>query len=223
MIETGVFRSGTRAVPVALWLGIMTALMIEAFALIVRTALGDFTSFAPYLADLSRVATRATIVAGAIALALAGTPLAIRPFLTAAAGAIFGPIACIAGRALAGTLRSRLGLPAVSSDPSLLALLGVVRSLEFGTLGFLVGFLATRRAPSSAFGFAGLGVAVVFGVAVVAVKHEIVFGALATSDILAYAIEELAFPVAIALILAAVTRMVEACGLPNRLVTARLR
>jgi hypothetical protein len=201
-------------------MAIMTALVIEAAALIVRTALGDFTSFAPYLADLSRVAARATVVAGAIALALLTPSAALRPLVAAVFGAVFGPLACIAGRALAGTLRARLGLPAVASDPSVLVLLGVVRSIEFGALGFLVGLLASRRASSAAFGWAGLSVAAIFGVAIVAVRHEVVFGALSPGDIIAYAIEELAFPVAIALILAAVTRIIETRDVRGRIATA---
>jgi hypothetical protein len=223
MLEISALRTGTKAVPVALWMGIMTALVIEAFALIVRTALGDFTTFSPYLADLSRVAMRATIVGGAIALALVGSPGSVRPYLCALAGLAFGPVACMAGRAVAATLRSRMGLPAASSDPQLLMVLGGVRSLEFGTLGFLVGFLATKRASSASFALAGAGVAVVFGIAIVAVRHEAVFGALSTADVLAYAIEELAFPVAIALILAAVTRIVETRAASERLVPAKLR
>jgi hypothetical protein len=85
--------------------------------------------------------------------------------------------------------------------------LGVVRSLEFGSLGLIAGLLATKRSPGPAYGWAGLAVALVFGVAVVAVRHEVASGTFSTGEILAYAIEELAFPVAIALILAAVTRI----------------
>jgi hypothetical protein len=217
MTELGVFRTGTRAVPVALWMGIMSALVIEAAALIVRTALGDFTTFGPYLADLSRVAMRATIVSGAIAIALLPMNGMMRPFVTAAAGVVFGPLACIAGRAVSGAVRARLGLPALSTDPTLLFVLGGVRSLEFGTLGFIVGLLATRRAPSASFGWAGLAVAVVFGVAVVAVKHESALRAVSASEMIANTIEELMFPIAIGLVLAAVTRIVEVRGVPKPL------
>jgi hypothetical protein len=209
MHDFSAIRTGSRVMPIALWLCVMAAMAIEAVALIVRTAAGDFTSFLPYLADLGRVATRALVVAGSIGITLVVARCAMRPLATAAVGAVCGPLACLLGRALSGGVCGHLGLPALEIDPGALVVLAVVRSVEFGALGFIVGLLAARRAPVSAFAWGGLAVAIVFGVALVAVRNEVVLGRLTTSDLVAFAVEELAFPVSIALILAGVAKTVE--------------
>jgi hypothetical protein len=177
-------------VPVALWLAIAAALVIEAAALMATTAFGDFVSLRPYVAELLRVAVRATILAGAIAIGLVAPRASWTPGFCATMGAVFGPLACIAGRAASAAARVRLGLPVPSFDPTVLAVLGLVRSAEFGTLGLLVGRLAPRSARPWDFAKAGLAVAVVFGGAIVAVRHELVFGALSAGELASHAIEE---------------------------------
>ena len=186
---------GSTPLVVALSLALVTAL--EILHVLAAAASGGLEGAGPFLVDLAQKVPWGVGVCTGIWLGLQlghGNLL-----VAAAAGLIAAPIAAMLLRAVAEGAHA-LAFIEAPAGPALLSV-AAVKGVEYACLGLLLAWLGRRpwaRAPHYA--AAGLTVAIPFGLALLALSEGAASAALDASGLLAWAVDELLFPVGCALI-----------------------
>jgi hypothetical protein len=141
------------------WLAIGLGLGAELLFVALMALSGTTIAVAPVLADLVQKVSWSMLVCGGLALgALVGGP---RPGPLGIAGLFASPLAFAVARALHRGISATIGLP-LPGGPSPWTL-ATVKAVEYGVLGLLAGWLATRGRGAGAYIAAGAVVGLVFG------------------------------------------------------------
>jgi hypothetical protein len=187
------------------WLAILLGLAIEVLLLLVGGALGDVLGLKPIVADLVRNVTWSVFVCVGLAV---GTAVAkARVPLMGLLGFLSAPLAFEVSRAMhQGTLEvlQTTGGTASGGPPALL--LALIKGIEYGCLGLVIGWVGTRPwGGAVAHAAAGLAIGLVFGGTILGLTYVSAPEPLATSDVVSRGINEILFPVGCSMVLFSAT------------------
>jgi hypothetical protein len=190
----GRVRGGTLRV-VALSLVLVTAL--EVLQVVAAAATGAIEEPGPFLVDLAQKVPWGVGVCTGIWL---GLELGRGHLLVAAAGGLIAaPIASLLLRAVAEGAHA-LAFVDAPAGPSPLSV-AAVKGVEYACLGLLLAWLARRPwAGAAHYAATGLAVAVPFGLALLTLAEGSGAVALGAGGVLAWAVDEVLFPIGCALI-----------------------
>jgi hypothetical protein len=181
------------------WLAILLGLGMEVLLLVLGGAVGDVLGVGPIVADFVRNITWSVFVCVGLAVgtAVAKARVPLMGFL----GLFSAPLAFEASRVLhKGTLQAlAVSLPGGEAVSPLL--IAVVKGIEYGVLGLLVGWVSQRPWGGAASHVAvGLAVGLVFGGAEVALASS-VSPPPPVADLFVQGVNEVLFPAGCALVL----------------------
>jgi len=204
-IPAGDARLGTTLVRVA-WLAIALGFVMEVLALVVALGAGVFGGVAPVVADLVKQVSWSIFVCGGLAL---GTVVSkARAPVMGLLGLVAGPVAFGVARSLhKGTLEA-MGAADGALGVTSATVLALVKALEYGSLGALLGWVGTRAwGGLGAHAGAGLVVGAVFGGAILALTYQAAGGAVPPARLLSQGVNEVLFPLGCALVLFTATML----------------
>ncbi len=193
-------NAGTTLLRVA-WLAAALGLGMEALLLLIASGFGEvLLGLKSLVADLVRNVTWAAFVC--VGLAVGTTLSKIQVPAMGFFGFLAAPLAFEVSRSVhKGTLEALdlAGAEVAAASPVLLAL---IKGIEYGCLGLLVGWIGTRPwGGVLAHAVAGLAVGVVFGGAILALTLGAAPDPVPTADLVSRGLNELLFPVGCALVL----------------------
>jgi hypothetical protein len=181
------------------WLAILLGIGMEMLLLLLSAGLGDLLGLGPIVADLIKNVSWSMFVCVGLAVGMAATQA--RAPVMGLLGILAAPAAFEISRVLhKGTLEifAVSGTDSGELSPFLVAL---IKGLEYGCLGVLVGWLGTRPwGGAVAHTAAGLAVGLVFGGTIVALTLAS-DPEMPAADLLSRGVNEILFPVGCALIL----------------------
>ena len=182
------------------WLSLLLGLGLEVLLLALAAGTGTFKSLAPFVADFAQKVTWSTLVC--IGLACGTLASRARAQVMGWMGLISAPIAFVAAKSVHKGAQQALSLSAAASAGPSPYLLAGLKALEYGVLGWLLGRLARRAAPTLA-GHLRLGalVGALFGGTILWLLIEQAVPALAGPAIAARAVNELIFPIGCSVVL----------------------
>jgi hypothetical protein len=183
------------------WLAILLGLMIEIVLLVFGGALGDVLGLGPLVADLVSNVTWSVFVCVGLAV---GTAVAkARVPLMGALGFLSAPLALEASRVMhKGTLEALAATGEITSGGASTILLAVIKGLEYGCLGLVIGWGETRPwGGAAAHAAVGFAIGLVFGGTILGIAHVSAPEPLATADLVSRAVNEILFPVGCSLVL----------------------
>lgn len=182
------------------WLSILLGLLIEALVLLVA-ALTAFQSIKPFIADLVQKISWSSLVCVGLAVGTASAKGVKRMAAMGLLGLLSAPLAFTVARTLhrgaAQALSLNSGTP--TSFPYLIA---GMKALEYGCLGILVAWIATKVwGGLRAHALTGLGVGAVFGSLILVLMVRGAVRPLSTGELLGRGVSEIVFPVGCAVVL----------------------
>lgn len=181
------------------WLAILLGIAMEVVLLVLGGGLGEMLGLAPVVADFVRNITWSVFVCVGLAI---GTAVAkARAPLMGFMGLFSAPLAFEASRVLhKGTLEA-LAVSMPGGEEVSPLIIAVVKGLEYGVLGLLVGWVSQRPwGGAAAHAAVGLAVGLVFGGARIALASSVTPQPPA-ADLLVEGVNEILFPVGCALVL----------------------
>jgi hypothetical protein len=194
-------RLGATLLRVA-WMAIILGLVMEVLLLALGGVLGDVLGLRPVVADLVRKVSWSLFVCAGLAV---GTAVArARVPLMGVLGLFSAPLAFEASRAMhQGTLEVlEGGTSEIASGGSAALLIALVKGIEYGCLGLVIGWVGTRPWGGAAVHAAvGLATGLIFGGIILGIAHASAPEPLATADVLAQGVNEILFPVGCSLVL----------------------
>ena len=181
------------------WLAILLGLGMEVLLLVLGGAVGDVLGVGPIVADFVRNITWSVFVCVGLAVgtAVAKARVPLMGFL----GLFSAPLAFEASRVFhKGTLEA-LAVSVPGGEAVSPVLVAVVKGLEYGCLGLLVGWVSQRPwGGAAAHAAAGLLVGLVFGSVEIALASTVA-PLPPVPDLLVEGVNEVLFPVGCALVL----------------------
>ena len=197
--ETASRSAGATLLRVA-WLAVALGLAMEALLLLLAAGFGKTLGLETLVADLLRNVSWATFVC--VGLAIGTTISRIQVPAMGLFGLLAAPLAFEVSRTVhKGTLEalSVAGTEGAATSPVLLA---VVKGIEYGCLGLLVGWVGNRAwGGAVAHALAGLAVGLVFGGTILALTLGASPGPVPTADLVSQGLNELLFLVGCSLVL----------------------
>lgn len=182
------------------WLAVALGLAMEALLLLLAAGFGEALGLETIVADLVRNVTWAAFVC--VGLAVGTTLSKIQVPAMGFFGLLAAPLAFEVSRSVhKGTLQALdlAGAEGAAASPVLLA---IIKGVEYGCLGLLVGWIGGRAwGGVLAHALAGLAVGIVFGGAILALTLGAAPGPVPTSDLISKGLNELLFPIGCALVL----------------------
>jgi hypothetical protein len=182
------------------WLAVALGLAMEALLLLLASGFGEVLGLKSLVADLIRNVTWAAFVC--VGLAVGTTLSKIRVPAMGFFGFLAAPLAFEVSRSVhKGTLEALdlAGAGGAAASPVLLAL---IKGIEYGCLGLLVGWIGTRAwGGVLAHALTGLVVGIVFGGTILALTIGAAPGPVPTADLVSQGLNELLFPIGCALVL----------------------
>ncbi len=181
------------------WLAIALGLLMEVILLVLGGALGEAFGLRPLVADLVRNVTWSVFVC--VGLAIGTAVVKARVPVMGLLGLLSAPGAFEASRVLhKGTLEA-LAVSGGGGDEISPLLVAVIKGLEYGCLGFGVGWVSQRRwGGAAAHAAVGLLIGLLFGATEIALTPGPI-GQLSTADVLTESVNEILFPVGCCLVL----------------------
>jgi hypothetical protein len=189
------------------WLAIVLGLIMEVLLLLLGGALGDVLGLGQLVADLVRNVSWSVFVCVGLAVGTAVTKARVP--LMGFMGFLSAPLAFEASRVLhKGTLEALAATGDIASGGTSTLLVALVKGLEYGCLGLLIGWVGTRPwGGAAAHAAAGLAIGLVFGGAILGIAHVAAPEPLATADLVPRAVNEILFPVGCSLVLFSATAL----------------
>jgi len=189
---------GPRILRVA-WMAILLGFAIEALLLASAVAFGAYKGPRPFLADLAQKVTWSVIVCVGIAFGTAASKA--RPQVMGLLGLAAAPFAFQAARTIHKGMAQALSLAGGSIPFVSVALVAALKSLEYGALGWGVGWIGRRRGSLGAHVGAGLAIGLTFGLGLTLLTSQTPNGLAPLPELLAKGINEVLFPVGCSLAL----------------------
>ena len=186
------------------WLAILLGLAMEVLLLVLGGALGDVLGLKPLIADLVRNVTWSVFVCAGLAV---GTAVARAKVPTMGLlGLLSAPLAFEVSRAVhQGTLEV-LQATDIASGGSSALLIAVIKGLEYGCLGLMIGWVGTRPWGGAVVHAAvGLAIGLVFGSTILGLVNASAPEPLTTTDLVSRGVNEILFPVGCSLVLFSAT------------------
>jgi hypothetical protein len=186
------------------WLAILLGLAMEVLLLVLGGALGDVLGLKPLVADLVRNVTWSVFVCAGLAV---GTAVArARVPMMGLLGLLSAPLAFEVSRAVhQGTLEV-LQATDIASGGSSALLIALIKGLEYGCLGLVIGWVGTRPWGGAVVHAAvGLAIGLVFGGTILGLANASAPEPLATTDLVSRGVNEILFPVGCSLVLFSAT------------------
>ena len=194
------------------WLAVLLGLGMEALLVLIVLGLGTFPGMGATVADLVRQVAWSVFVCVGLAIGTAVSKL--RAPLMGVLGLLAAPTAFAVARFFHQSAAEALKVSGTvpSSDVSLV-LIALLKGVEYGCLGLVVGWVG-QRAWGGAFAHmaAGLALGIVFGGAIVSLTYYAAPEPLPAAKVLSQGVNEVLFPVGCSLVLfvtAAVARWKE--------------
>ena len=182
------------------WLAVALGLAMEALLLLLASGFGEVLGLKALVADLVRNVTWAAFVC--VGLAVGTTLSKIQVPAMGFFGFLAAPLAFEVSRSVhKGTLQA-LDLSGAEGAATSRVLLALIKGVEYGCLGLLVGWIGGRAwGGVVAHALAGLAVGLVFGGTILALTLGAAPGPVPTSDLVPQGLNELLFPIGCALVL----------------------
>lgn len=211
-------RSPAAVMSLAAWLAVLLGLTVQVLILAARIFAGGQATVVQLLVDVASGLTWSALVCSAIAV---GTVVSRnRAGLMGLLGLVCTPIAWAAAKGVQRGVQSMLGVPLETIGP-LVYSVGVVKTLEYATLGLLLGRLIhTSRSTLGRHALAGLAVGVVAGAIILWLnfQHAAAAGtALPAARIAAVCVNEILFPIGCAIVIYFVARYADRSSALERL------
>ena len=187
------------------WLAVLLGFAMEALLLLVTAGFGIFPGLKPLAAALVTQVSWSTFVC--VGLALGTAVSKARAPLMGLLGLLAAPLALGVSRSLHQGAVKALEIAGSASlfTPSLL-LLALLKAVEYGCLGAVVGWVGKRPwGGLLAHMVTGLTVGIVFGGAIVAFTYLNAPEPLAAADLVSRSVNEIVFPVGCSLVLFSAT------------------
>ena len=194
------------------WLAVLLGLGMEALLVLIVLGLGTFPGIGAAVADLVRQVSWSVFVCVGLAIGTAVSKLRVPSM--GVMGLLAAPAAFAVARFLHQSAAQALAVSGtVSSSDVSLILIALLKGVEYGCLGLVVGWVG-QRAWGGAFAHmaAGLAVGVVFGGAIVSLTYSAAPEPLPAAQVVSQGVNEVLFPVGCSLVLfvaAAVARWKE--------------
>ncbi len=188
-----------RTILTVAWGAILIALMIEVFLLSVPLLTGTpLKSLAQLIADVAQKISWSFLVCVGVAFGMALRRA--QPAAMGILGLISAPLAFTLAKSVHKGLLQALGLASVAGGASPL-LIGGMKSLEYGLLGFLLGILARKGLGLKAYLGLGALMGLTFGTVMVIVLNRASPPPVPTAAVITRSINELFFPVGCSLVI----------------------
>lgn len=152
------------------WMSILLGIIVEAIILVVAVSFGKSLEGKPILADVVQKVSWSFIVCIGLALGRGATRLmaGMEVPLVGAVGLLAAPIAFAVAKSLHEGIQEALFIKVYQGGAGSPFVLALIKGLEYGTLGALLGWLSRKEwGQASAHAAAGLGVGLIFGALVV--------------------------------------------------------
>jgi hypothetical protein len=194
------------------WLAVLLGLGMEALLVLIVLGLGSFPGMGATVADLVRQVSWSVFVCVGLAIGTAVSKLRVP--LMGVLGLLAAPTAFAVARSLHQSAAEALKVSGtVSTSDVSVVLIALLKGLEYGCLGLIIGWVG-QRVWGGAFAHvaAGLAVGVVFGGAIVSLTYAAAPEPLPAAKVVSQGVNEVLFPVGCALVLfvaAAVARWQE--------------
>jgi hypothetical protein len=189
------------------WLAILLGLVIEVLLLVLGGALGKALGLGPIVADLVRNVTWSVFVC--VGLAVGKAVVSARVPLMGFLGLLSAPLAFEASRVMhKGTLEALSASGEIASGAASTFLVALIKGLEYGCLGMVIGWVGGRPwGGAAAHVAAGLAMGLIFGGAILGIAHVSAPEPLTTADLVSRGVNEVLFPVGCALVLYSATAL----------------
>lgn len=183
------------------WLAILLGLVMEGLLLLLGTGFGNLLGLGSIVADLVKNVSWSVFVC--VGLALGTTLSKMRLPAMGLLGLLTAPLAFEVSRVLhKGTVEALALSGSADAGGTSTVLLAVVKGVEYGCLGLLLGWLGGQAWGGAAAHVAvGLAVGAVFGGLILGLTFVPAPGSFSTADLLSRAVNELLFPVGCSLVL----------------------
>ena len=182
------------------WLAVALGLAMEALLLLFASGFGEVLGLKSLVADLVRNVTWAAFVC--VGLAVGTTLSKIRAPAMGLFGFLAAPLAFEVSRSVHKGTREALDLAGAGGAAASPVLLALIKGIEYGCLGLLVGWIGTRAwGGVLAHALAGLAVGIVFGGTILALTIGAAPGPVPTAGLVSQGLNELLFPIGCALVL----------------------
>ncbi len=183
------------------WLAVLLGLGMEALLVLVALGLGSLPGPGSAVADLVKQVSWSVFVCVGLAIGTAVSKLRVP--LMGVMGFLAAPAAFAVARFLHQSATKALAVSGtVSSSDVSLVLIALLKGVEYGCLGLVVGWVG-QRVWGGAFAHvaAGLAVGVVFGGAIISLTYSASPEPLPAAQVVSQGINEILFPVGCALVL----------------------
>ena len=182
----------------AAWMAILLGFAIEVLLLASAVALSTYKGPRPFLADLAQKVTWSLFVCVGIAFGTAASKA--RPPVMGLLGLASAPLGFTIARTVHKGMTQALSLAGSVPFASVL-LVALVKSLEYGALGWSVGWVGRRRGTLGAHAAAGVAIGLTFGVGLAVLTSQTPDGLAPLPELLAKGINEVFFPIGCSLVL----------------------
>lgn len=183
------------------WLAVLLGLGMEALLVLVVLGLGSFPGAGATVADLVKQVSWSVFVCVGLAIGTAVSNLRVP--LMGILGLLAAPAAFAVARALHQSAAQALAVSGtVSSSDVSLVVIALLKGLEYGCLGLIIGWVG-QRVWGGAFAHiaAGLAIGAVFGGAIVSLTYAAAPDPLPAAQVVSQGVNEVLFPVGCALVL----------------------
>ena len=184
------------------WLAVLLGLAMEALLVALALGFGSLPGAGPAVADLVRQVSWSVFVCVGLAIGTAASKLRVP--LMGVLGLLAAPSAFAVARVLHQSAAEALKVSGtvVSSSDASLVLIALLKGVEYGCLGVVVGWVG-RRAWGGALAHvgAGLAVGILFGGAIVSLTYSAAAEPLPAARVVSQGVNEVLFPVGCALVL----------------------
>ena len=183
------------------WLAVLLGLGMEALLVLVALGLGSLPGPGSAVADLVKQVSWSVFVCVGLAIGTAVSKLRVP--LMGVMGFLAAPAAFAVARFLHQSATKALAISGtVSSSDVSLVLIALLKGVEYGCLGLVVGWVG-QRVWGGIFAHvaAGLAVGVVFGGAIISLTYSASPEPLSAAQVVSQGINEILFPVGCALVL----------------------
>jgi hypothetical protein len=180
-------------------MAILLGFVIELLILVGLAALGAYRGPKPLIADLAQKVTWSVIVCVGIAFGTAASKA--RPPVMGLLGLAAAPAAFQVARTLHKGMTQALSVAGGGLPFASVALVAVLKSLEYGALGWGVGWVSRRQDSLGAHAGVGLAIGLTFGAGLTLLTAQTATGLAPLPELLGKGINELLFPVGCSLVL----------------------
>jgi len=200
---------------VVAWISVLLGVLIEVLLVVTSTTFGREIRIRPVVADLAQRVSWSTIVCTALALGQAISKR--RSIVMGIVGLLAAPSAFILARSLQKAVAQALSMTAVAGSAASPFLLALLKGVEYGCLGFALGWIARKAWGTASVHIAtGSLIGLVFGGLIIAVNYSSSINPPSALSLATQSVNEFIFPVVCALTVFAAERLEKKAFRPGK-------